>query len=60
VSKQAASAATNGEDTAERLVAMKLAVEGEDPVAIEATLVEKFGPGDRSALLKDVLARARR
>ena len=39
---------------------MKLAVEGEDPVAIEAALVEKFGPGDRSALLKDVLARARR
>ncbi len=57
---QAAAATENGDDAAERLVAMKLAVEGEDPVAIEAALVEKFGPGDRSALLKDVLARAER
>ena len=57
---QAASPAGNGDDAAERLLAMKLAVEGEDPAAIEAALVEKFGPGDRSALLKDVLARAER
>ena len=50
----------NGDDSAERLVAMKLAVEGKDPSAIEAELIERFGPGDRSALLKDVLSRAAR
>jgi hypothetical protein len=49
--------AANGDDAAERLVAMKLAVEGTDPAAIEAELNERFGPGDRSALLRDVLAR---
>src|SRR5829696_743647 len=43
--------AENGGDAAERLVAMKLAVEGKDPAAIEAELIERFGPGDRSALL---------
>ena len=47
----------NGDEAAERLVAMKLAVEGKDPAAIEAELVQKFGPGDRSALMKDVLSR---
>jgi hypothetical protein len=47
----------NGDD-AERLVAMKLAVEGKDPAAIEAELIEKFGPGDRSSLLRDVISRA--
>ncbi len=50
----------NGENAAERLVAMKLAVDGKDPAAIEAELVEKFGPGDRSALLRDVISRAER
>jgi hypothetical protein len=50
----------NGDDAAERLVAMKLAVEGRDPAAIEAELIEKFGPGDRSALLRDVVSRAGR
>ena len=50
-------AALNGDDAAERLVAMKLAVEGKDPSAIEMELVEKFGPGDRTALLKEVIAR---
>lgn len=50
----------NGDDAAERLVAMKLAVEGRDPAAIEAELVERFGPGDRAALLKEVLSRASR
>ncbi len=44
-------------DAAERLVAMKLAVDGQDPAAIEAELIERFGPGDRSALLKDVISR---
>jgi len=50
----------NGEDAAERLVAMKLAVDGKDPATIEAELIERFGPGDRSALLKDVVGRASR
>ena len=50
--------AENGGDAAERLVAMKLAVEGKDPAAIEAELIERFGPGDRSALLRDVVTRA--
>jgi hypothetical protein len=50
-------AAENGDDAAERLVAMKLAVDGKDPAAIEAELIEKFGPGDRTELLKEVLSR---
>jgi hypothetical protein len=52
--------AGNGDEAAERLVAMKLAVEGKDPAAIEAELIEKFGPGDRSALLREVLSRVAR
>ena len=39
---------------------MKLAVEGKDRTAIEAELSRKFGAGDRSALLDDVLSRAAR
>src|SRR4051794_1217086 len=50
--------AGNEGDAAERLVAMKLAVDGKDPAAIEAELIERFGPGDRSALLRDVVTRA--
>jgi hypothetical protein len=50
----------NGEDAAERLVAMKLAVDGKDPAAIEAELIERFGPGDRTVLLQDVVSRAAR
>jgi hypothetical protein len=50
----------NGDDAAARLVAMKLAVEGQDRAAIEAQLNEKFGAADRSALLDDVLSRAAR
>jgi hypothetical protein len=53
-------AAGNSDDAAERLVAMKMAVDGKDQAAIEAELVEKFGPGDRTELLKDVLARVPR
>ncbi|MFI5025618.1 MAG: hypothetical protein ACHQCI_02550 [Solirubrobacterales bacterium] len=49
--------AGNGDDAAERLVAMKLAVEGRDRAAIEAELSDRFGPRDRSALLDDVLSR---
>jgi protein TonB len=50
--------ADNSGDAAERLVAMKLAVDGKDSAAIEAELNERFGPGDRSALLRDVVTRA--
>jgi hypothetical protein len=52
--------AANGDGAAERLVAMRLAVEGRDPAVIEAELIEKFGPGDRSDLLRDVVSRAGR
>jgi hypothetical protein len=55
-----APAAGNGDEAAVRLVAMKLAVEGKDPAAIEAELIERFGPGDRTDLLKDVLSRVAR
>jgi hypothetical protein len=55
-----AAPAGNGDDAAERLVAMKLAVEGKDREAIEAELAEKFGSADRSAMLDDVLSRATR
>jgi hypothetical protein len=58
--EQAAPAAGNGDDAAERLVAMKMAVDGKDQAAIEAELTEKFGPRDRTELLKDVLARVPR
>jgi hypothetical protein len=57
--EQAAAGAEYG-DAAERLVAMKLAVDGRDPASIEAELIEKFGPGDRTELLKEVLARLAR
>jgi hypothetical protein len=53
-------AAGNGDDAAARLVAMKLAVDGKGREEIEAELTERFGPGDRSGLLDDVLARAGR
>ena len=56
----ASQSTTNGDDAAERLVAMKLAVDGKDREAIEAELVEKFGPRDRSELLDDVLSRVPR
>jgi hypothetical protein len=59
-SVESTSPAGNGDEAAVRLVAMKLAVEGKDPAAIEAELIERFGPGDRSALLRDVITRAER
>jgi hypothetical protein len=58
--EQATAPTENGDDAAERLVAMKLAVDGQDRAAIEAELVDKFGPRDRSALLDDVLTRVAR
>lgn len=54
--EQTTGTAQNG-DAAERLVAMKLAVDGKDSAAIEAELTEKFGARDRSELLKEVLSR---
>ncbi|MGH2957657.1 MAG: hypothetical protein ACRDL6_11760, partial [Solirubrobacterales bacterium] len=54
----AAPTSGDGDDAAARLVAMKLAVDGKARDEIEAELAEKFGAGDRSALLDDVLARA--
>jgi hypothetical protein len=53
-------AGANGDDAAARLVAMKLAVDGKGREEIEAELSARFGPGDRSGLLDDVLSRARR
>jgi hypothetical protein len=58
--EQTATPAGNGDDAAERLVAMKMAVDGKDRAAIEAELAEKFGPRDRSELLEDVLSRVPR
>jgi hypothetical protein len=52
--------AGNGDDAAERLVAMKLAVDGKDRTTIEAELSERFGASDRSALVDDVLSRTAR
>ena len=52
--------ASNGDDAAERLVAMRLAVDGSDRAAIETELTEKFGASDRTALIDDVLSRAAR
>ena len=49
---------SGGGDTAARLVAMKLAVDGKGREEIDAELSERFGPADRSELLDDVLARA--
>ena len=54
------SGGANGDDAGERLVAMKLAVEGKDRASIEAELTEKFGSADRSTLLDDVLSRVPR
>jgi hypothetical protein len=58
--EEPAAASGNGDDAAERLVAMKMAVDGKDRAAIEAELESKFGARDRSALLDDVLSRAGR
>jgi hypothetical protein len=58
--EQAADAGGNGDDAAERLVAMKLAMDGKDSAEIETELVEKFGARNRSDLLEDVLSRVPR
>jgi GAF domain-containing protein len=58
--EQAAPAAGNGDDAAERLVAMKMAVDGKDQAAIDAELTEKFGPRDRTEMLREVLERVAR
>jgi hypothetical protein len=48
----------NGDDQAARLVAMKMALDGKSREEIERELSDKLGPGDRTALLDEVLARA--
>jgi vacuolar-type H+-ATPase subunit H len=57
---QPAERSGNGDDAAARLVAMKLAVDGKGREEIEAELSRRFGPGDRSGMLDDVLSRAGR
>ena len=47
-------------DSAARLVAMKMAIDGSSREEIEAELNSKFGAAERSALLDDVLSRAGR
>ena len=49
-----------GDDSAARLVAMKMALDGSDREQIATELDSKFGASDRGALLDDVLARAGR
>ena len=51
--------ASNGGDDLQRLVAMKMALDGSGREQIAAELDAKFEP-DRAALLDDVLARAGR
>ena len=48
------------DDAAARLIAMQLALTGEDRDEIAAELEAKFGAADRGALLDDVLVRAGR
>jgi cell division septum initiation protein DivIVA len=54
------SASNGGDDSAARLVAMKMALDGSGREQIAAELDAKFGASDRAALLDDVLARAGR
>jgi hypothetical protein len=49
-----------GDDSAARLVAMKMALDGRDRDEISSELDTRFGASDRSGLLDDVLARAGR
>ncbi|MGH2984295.1 MAG: hypothetical protein ACRDK5_08585 [Solirubrobacterales bacterium] len=58
--QESSTGGANGDDAAARLVAMKLAIDGKGREEIEAELTERFGPGERSGLLDDVLARAGR
>jgi hypothetical protein len=50
----------DGDDTAARLMAMKMALDGRGRDEIASELESKFGAADRGALLDDVLARAGR
>jgi hypothetical protein len=50
----------NGDDSAARLVAMKMALDGKGRDEIATELDSRFGSSDRSPLLDDVLARAGR
>lgn len=49
-----------GDDSAARLVAMKMALDGKARDEISSELDSRFGASDRSGLLDDVLARAGR
>jgi cell division septum initiation protein DivIVA len=55
---QMASGNSGGNDSAARLVALKLAMDGKGRDEIVAELNGKFGDADRAELLDDVLARA--
>jgi hypothetical protein len=52
--------ANGADDSAARLVAMKMALDGGSREQIAAELETRFGASDRSALLDDVLTRAGR
>jgi hypothetical protein len=54
------SASNGGDDSAARLVAMKMALDGSERERIAAELNSKFGSADRDSLLDDVLSRAGR
>ena len=54
------SSSNGGDDSAARLVAMKMALDGREREQIAAELDSKFGASNRAALLDDVLARAGR
>jgi hypothetical protein len=55
-------AAANGfpDEAGARLLAMKLALDGQGRDQIASELEAKFGPGDRAAVIEDVLARTGR
>ena len=56
----AAPGSNAGDDSAARLVAMKMALDGGSREEIAAELESRFGASDRAALLDDVLSRAGR
>lgn len=58
VPEQPAANSHASDDSAARLIAMKMALDGRGREEIEAELKQKLGDSDRGALLDDVLARA--
>jgi hypothetical protein len=55
-----ATASNGGDESAARLVAMKMALDGRGREEISSELDSRFGATDRSGLLDDVIARAGR